>query len=942
MQHAELATLLVEAGNAEREALLAANSDLADARLGYILKDICLAGWSSHPARALGAAAALRLLFVKTKDREIAALRAWTSGLEALIQGQMDRALEDLEDAQARFLALNKPHTAAATQVSKLIALATLGRYDEAIECGLAAREMFLQHDDLLAAGKIENNIGNIYFRRDDYKEAERFQSAAKRRFALLEDQIQLAKVNNCLANTHALLHKFSSAEQLYEEAVRQAEESGLTTTLAEIEGNIGNFALFQGRYDRALDYLERARRRYASLAMPHQSAIAEQEIADVYLELNLAPEAVEIYNRVIPKFTELKMRAEQARAVAYCGRALILLGKTSEAQSSLSEARRLYEAEGNEVGAAMVMLTQGQLHYRQGNHTLASKLSAEAEPAFLASGSWQRLLLARWLQGEAELAAGNTSRAHSLLEQTLLEAQSRGQPQVAERCYTSLGILASWRGDADSAEDNFKRAIGLTEELRAPIPGEEFRTAFFSDKLVPYNELVRLCLADGRVEQALGFVESARSRALADILGGNLRLPAEACDEFEADLLRQIEALRGELNYLYNQINRPARGAAVPTQTQAGALRQALREREARLLEINRQLQHRGGKPAPQAEAFAVAELQSRLGSDTALVEYTAIGEELLAFVVTNERIEVARNLAVESEVATEIQQFRFQIDALRYGSGRIRKHLPELAKRAHKHLRALYDLLFRKIGPIIEQRRVVVVPHRALHYLPFQALHDGTNYVIEEREISYAPSALVLQQCLDRPKQSFNSALLMGVADEQIPRVRAEIETIARAFTSAFSFLDASATSEVLRANSSGVDVLHLACHAHFRSDNPLFSSLQLGDGWLTVRDAMHLKLGCGLVTLSACETGVNAVAPGDELIGLARGFMAAGSPSVLISLWTVDDQATADLMVEFYHQLRNAQTPSGALRAAQIKLLKRTPHPFFWSPFVLVGRW
>jgi len=135
---------------------------------------------------------------------------------------------------------------------------------------------------------------------------------------------------------------------------------------------------------------------------------------------------------------------------------------------------------------------------------------------------------------------------------------------------------------------------------------------------------------------------------------------------------------------------------------------------------------------------------------------------------------------------------------------------------------------------------------------------------------------------------------------------------------------------------------DLVHLACHAQFRPDNPLFSSLQLGDGWLTVRDTYKLTLNCGLVTLSACDTGVNAVAPGDELIGLARGFLSAGSPSVLLSLWTVDDEATAQLMMKFYEDLSNTESPSKSLRRAQIKLLEEKSHPFFWSPFFLVGRW
>jgi len=111
---------------------------------------------------------------------------------------------------------------------------------------------------------------------------------------------------------------------------------------------------------------------------------------------------------------------------------------------------------------------------------------------------------------------------------------------------------------------------------------------------------------------------------------------------------------------------------------------------------------------------------------------------------------------------------------------------------------------------------------------------------------------------------------------------------------------------------------------------------------DGWFTARDAYRLKLNCGLVTLSACETGMNAVAPGDELMGLARGFLSAGSSTVMMSLWTIDDEATAELMTRFYRELAVTKSPAAALRAAQTDLLKQKPHPFFWSPFILVGRW
>ena len=944
MHHAELAALLVSSCNASRETLLWENSTLADVELGYRLKDICLEGWSTHPARAVGAAAALQLLASIRPSQEIKALAAWSAGLRALIDGEMQTAITSLEESEQRFLSVGKIHTAAATQVSKLIALSTLGRYEEAIECGLRARDVFLAYKDFLAAGKIEHNIGNLYFRRDRYHDAEVFQSAARERFAALNDEKQLATVNNCLANTHALLHKFKSAEEIFEQALHQAETSGQPVTLAGIEGNIGLFALLQGRYDRALDYLERSRRHYTSLGLTIQAVLAEHEIADTYLELNLAPEALAIYERVIPIFAQHGMRVEEARAQAYGGRALMLLGRTKEAQRWLDQAQRLYAAEQNPVGAALVELTHAQLLYRDGRFEGARMMAGQAEPALLMSGSWQRLLLARWLRGEADRALGKLGAGRELLAQTLLDAEGHGQPQIAERCFSSLGAVAVAEGNPKLAEVYFKKAIELTEELRAPIPGEEFRTAFFANRMSPYQELAKLCLAesDARAVEALGFVERARSRVLADALAGRIALTTQTRDDFEAHLYAQMGKLREELNYLYNQMHRSVRGAVQMRETNAELERELL-ERESKLLEINRQLQHRGSKSDQTTDdLFSIGKLQAALGAERALVEYTTIDDELVAFVVTGERVEVVRGLGREADVVAEIERCRFQIDTLRYGSMQVRNHLASLTERTQKHLRSLYDRLMRAIELKLGEQQLVIVPHRALHYLPFQALHDGHGYLIERRQISFAPSAVVLQQCLERPAREFRTALLLGVADEQIPRVDEELQALDHVFAGVKRFSNEAATTEVLRRESGGVDVLHLACHAHFRSDNPLFSAVQLGDGWFTARDAYGLRLNCGLVTLSACETGMNAVAPGDELLGLTRGFLSAGAASVLMSLWTVDDEATAELMTTFYGELARTKSPAAALRHAQVQLLQQRPHPFFWSPFVLVGRW
>src|SRR6185503_3691474 len=184
--------------------------------------------------------------------------------------------------------------------------------------------------------------------------------------------------------------------------------------------------------------------------------------------------------------------------------------------------------------------------------------------------------------------------------------------------------------------------------------------------------------------------------------------------------------------------IHRSIRGPA-QTQEANSELEQELLERERKLLEITRQLQHRGVKDKKTSEEqdyFSITQLQAALGADRALVEYTTIDDKLIAFVVTDQSVSVVRDLGTESEVIAEIERCRFQLDTLRYGSTRVRDHLPALAERTQKHLRSLYDRLLRAIEPEIGDRHLAIVPHRELHYLPFQALHDGESYLIERRE--------------------------------------------------------------------------------------------------------------------------------------------------------------------------------------------------------------
>jgi CHAT domain-containing protein len=143
-------------------------------------------------------------------------------------------------------------------------------------------------------------------------------------------------------------------------------------------------------------------------------------------------------------------------------------------------------------------------------------------------------------------------------------------------------------------------------------------------------------------------------------------------------------------------------------------------------------------------------------------------------------------------------------------------------------------------------------------------------------------------------------------------------------------------------LRLHAAAADVIHLACHAQFRSDNPLFSALHLHDGPLTAEAVESLRLRAAVVVLSACETALHEPKGSDEAFGLTRAFLVAGAGRVMASLWAVDDATTALLMADFYAGLQHGLGPAAALRQAQLAARRKHSHPFHWASFSLIGGW
>ncbi len=923
----------------ERQILLKHIPEADFPKLAQTLRDTYYESWTNKPARVQKAAQALKSLIKLKSTEEIKALSFWVSGIACLTEGKLDSAINNLDKSAEIFRAIHKDYEAAQTQVAKIYPLALLGRYEKAVECGKNALKVFEKYGDDLAAGKIEMNLGNTASRCEHHAEAKKFYLAAHRRFLKNNETTWLTMAKNGLAITYSALNQFRKAEKFYTQALQFAKKAKMSVTEAEIEASIGSLALYRGKYDEALNFLESSRRKYEDLKMPHQTAIAELEIADAYLELNLANEAFEIYRRVTPALSKFKIQGEHARAHSKFGQTAMLLGDKKTARKEFKKAAELYEKEKNPVGLGQIKLTEAQLELKEKKFSQALKLVENAQRLFEKLKNQRFIFSANFLKGEILRNLGKLEEAERILSETSAQSLRKNQTNIAQICQTALAKIAEKTGQTAKAKKHYKRAIYLVETLRAPLPAEEFRMAFLADKLLPFENLAKIYLAEKNSQKAFLLIEKARARTLSESLNGDFSLRED--NEIPRKIFEKLQDLREELNWFYSRLNRA-------DASEIENLQSEMKSHEKQIADVMRQIESTksgktkvGTKRTNLGKNNEFKDLQTKLGRRKALIEFVNFDGNLSAFVITDKKIHFAENLAKELKIVELLEGLQFQFGALRYGAKNLESFTIELRRRADFYLEKIYENLLKPLEAFFGECDLVIIPVGALHYIPFHALRESENYLIEKREISYAPSAKVWQFLAQKPFKKAKNALLIGFADENIPLVNQEIETIEKIFIKTKTFTGKMATFENYTKNAPDFDVLHLACHGQFRADNPLFSSLHLADGFITVKDICSQKLKADLVTLSACETGLNKIFAGDEILGLARGFLSAGVKSLILSLWTVSDEATAELMNDFYQNLQRGASVSASLRAAQNNFIKRGAHPYFWSPFALIGK-
>ena len=895
-------------------------------------------------ALALAEAAQLIARRLRSPEALAQSLRAKGNALYAL--NEHKAAVQHHEQATRLFRKAGKPTEVGRTLSTSIQPLILLGEYERAQKAAVQAREIFTREGDELRLARLELNVGNIYHRQDRFEEGIHCYEQAYERLLPHKNVEGIAVALGNMAMCLISLNDFPRALETHRRARAFSEEHGMPRLVALADYNIAYLYYFRGQYGPAIEALKATREACRSLGDGYLEALCDLDLSEIYLELNLSEDAAEMAQEALAAFRRLRMGYEAAKSLGYLAIAHGQQGKVLGALELFAEARAMFVREQNSVWPALIDLYQALILFGAGRLFEARRSCLAALESFRSSALASKAILCRLLLARLALRMGDLDAARRECGLAADSLSALDLPALGFQLNYVKGQIEQAAGQQAAAHDCYRSAQRSLETLRSSLRGEELKIAFMKNKLEVYESLVELSLGRGSrreaAEEAFSYVEQAKSRSLQElILRGTAPTPAGSAGKSE--LVRRVSELREELNWYYHRIEAEQLSPEERAGQRLERLQSEVQAHENELLRVLREL------PASEGESrdlfvpvsLPLAAIRAALPADAIIIEYFRVGPRLLAFLVSRDTLEVVP-VALVARVQHLVRLLQFQLSWARPTAGHMSPASQEaLLAATQAHLAELYQELLAPLRARLVAAHLIIVPHDVLHYVPFHALYDSRQYLIDSFSVSFAPSATIYALCHGRATNRTGPSLILGIPDPQTPFILDEVRSVAARLPQPELYIGGEASEAVLRERGEGSRFVHIATHGFFRSDNPMFSGIRLGGSYLTLYDLYNLKLPVELVALSGCVTGLNVVAAGDELLGLGRGLFRAGAASLLVALWEVPDKSTAEFMTAFYDRLPSAPNRAIALRDAMLEVRKRYPHPLHWAPFFLAGK-
>lgn len=671
------------------------------------------------------------------------------------------------------------------------------------------------------------------------------------------------------------------------EDDLRRAEGLYVTTghpgRTAMVYHNRGMAAAVRGDVPAALSAYDEAADRYRAAGRGLGTLPIEK--ADALLSVRLVAEARATAEAAVTEFAKQRNAIDLVQARLLLAQAALLDGDPATAHDEAERARRASLRQRRAGWAALAGWVALRARWDAGERTESTIRAGRRVRRALSDVGWVvQALDARLIVARVALELGHGAAARRELAEAV-RARHDGPAELRARAWHAAALLRLSDGDRRGAESALRAGMRVLDRFRASLGATELRAHASGHA----GELARLGLGlameSGRAEAVLLWAERWRAGAL------RLR-PVRPPDD--AELAENLAELRQVVQEL-------GKGNTDGLLRRQAALEEKVRGRARRAP---------GTQTPGPGSVPSVAVLAAALGS-TALVEYLTLDGQLSAVVLVDGRVRL-RSIGPLETVERELAALRFGLRGLAY-QARSAQSLAAASTLVDRKAALLNAVLLAPLEPDIGDRDLVIVPTGALHAMPWPALPGCVG-----RPVSVAPSAALWHRAATTASRSNGRRVL--AAGPGLPHAAAEVAALARRYRTAHRFTGQRAKVEPVTSALDGAELAHIAAHGHFRADNPLFSSVRLVDGPLTVYDLERLARPPRHIVLSTCDSALPAVHAGDELLGLTAALLAMGTRSLVATVVPVPDRATRPLMLRFHHHLDQGHAPAAALARAQ----------------------
>jgi len=669
--------------------------------------------------------------------------------------------------------------------------------------------------------------------------------------------------------------------------------------------------------------------------------------LGSAYLDLE-DPRAERAFRSSVELISSLPA-ADSKRLESFASEARVGLARAAEIDSDPDTARDILSAESQRhPDSPTAALAWARLERNLGEQPRqAAGLYGQAASLFHAQNALQpeltvRLELARFLAtGAAAKIDGAHDQARSQLDTVAAAAHAFDDAEIAWQLPYTQGLVAEAEGRRDAAIAAYRDAVARLESLRSGIADSSLRQAFADSKLTQdlYSRLISLYAGRKLAANAWEYLEREKARAFVEMLAGHRAAEPPAATP-EWDEVRRIES---QIASLRADLSGPSQVILRGSGRSPATLRAQLQSLQSAYSVARERAQATGPvRPlAPGAPPVTLERIRARLPRRTALVEFAILPGQLAAFVATRDGIQLRSWPANPDVLKRKVLGLRRALES------------PDSGAQLDQATADLSQLVLAPIAGHIPASIdcLIVVLAGPLYQIPFETLQlSKGEYLLDRFTISYLPSAAAL--AAPAPQSKAAGSLLLGAIGGQsvqgmpgLPGTLRETAAIAAIEPGARVVSQTAFTHDTALAALNVFDRVHFATHGILDEDAPLFSALLTSPAAgqparISLYEIAATPVHSRLVVLSACETGLGRLSGGDEMVGLTRTFLAAGARVVVSSLWKVSDESTAALMQEFYRGLKCGKPPAAAMRAAELKIRKQYPHPFYWAPFVVTG--